>query len=74
MLTIVRKCILNQPTGSTGSISDDAADAIGEVVNIIAGNAKKGLEQYVLTISLPALFGVRFTISAGHSESLCLIC
>lgn len=36
-------------------VTDDAIDAIGEVVNIIAGNAKKDLEQYVLTISLPSI-------------------
>lgn len=43
-------------TGSpTTAADEDAIDAIGEVVNIIAGNAKKGLEQYVLTISLPSI-------------------
>lgn len=41
--------------GSSTEITDDAIDAIGEVVNIIAGNAKKGLEQYILTISLPSI-------------------
>jgi chemotaxis protein CheX len=35
--------------------SDSVTDAIGEVVNIIAGNAKKGLEQYRLVISLPSI-------------------
>ena len=34
---------------------DDAVDTIGEVVNIIAGNAKKGLEEYRLVISLPSI-------------------
>jgi chemotaxis protein CheX len=33
----------------------DVVDAVGEAVNIIAGNAKKGLEQYRLTISLPSI-------------------
>ena len=35
--------------------NDDVMDTIGEVVNIIAGNAKKGLEQYRLMISLPSI-------------------
>lgn len=34
---------------------DDVNDTIGEVVNIIAGNAKKGLENYRLSISLPSV-------------------
>ena len=34
---------------------DDVMDTIGELVNIIAGNAKKGLEQYRLMISLPSI-------------------
>lgn len=34
---------------------DDVVDTIGEVVNIIAGNAKKGLEEYRLVISLPSI-------------------
>jgi len=34
---------------------DDVVDNIGEVVNIIAGNAKKGLEEYRLVISLPSI-------------------
>jgi len=33
----------------------DVVDAVGELVNIIAGNAKKGLEQYRLSISLPSI-------------------
>ncbi|MFW5801494.1 MAG: chemotaxis protein CheX [Spirochaeta sp.] len=39
----------------TTEVTDDVIDAIGEIVNIVAGNAKKGLEQYVLTISLPSI-------------------
>jgi chemotaxis protein CheX len=38
------------------SIDDDVVDAIGEIVNIIAGNAKKGLEEeFRLVISLPTI-------------------
>ena len=36
-------------------INDDVIDSAGEVVNIIAGNAKKGLEQFRLVISLPSI-------------------
>lgn len=36
-------------------IDDDMVDTIGEVVNIVAGNAKKGLEEYRLMISLPSI-------------------
>ena len=39
----------------TGDSYDDVNDTIGEVVNIIAGNAKKGLENYRLSISLPSI-------------------
>jgi chemotaxis protein CheX len=34
-------------------VGPDITDAIGEIVNIIAGNAKQNLTQYNLTISLP---------------------
>lgn len=34
---------------------DDVLDAVGEVVNIIAGNAKRGLEHWRLSISLPSI-------------------
>ena len=37
------------------AIDDDVVDTVGEVVNIIAGNAKKGLEQFRLLISLPSI-------------------
>ncbi len=36
-------------------LDDDVIDSTGEVVNIIAGNAKKGLEQFRLVISLPSI-------------------
>ncbi|MDR2079638.1 MAG: chemotaxis protein CheX [Treponema sp.] len=39
-----------------GEIDDEVVDAIGEIVNIIAGNAKKGLEEsFRLVISLPTI-------------------
>lgn len=37
----------------SSTIDDTAADAIGELVNIIAGNAKEGLLQFRIYISLP---------------------
>ena len=40
---------------SIPEINDDVIDTIGEVVNIIAGNAKKGFESYRLMISLPSI-------------------
>jgi chemotaxis protein CheX len=37
-------------------LDDEVVDAIGEIVNIIAGNAKKGLEEtFRLIISLPTI-------------------
>jgi chemotaxis protein CheX len=39
----------------TAVTPDMVTDAIGEMVNIVAGNAKKGLEQYRLVISLPSI-------------------
>lgn len=43
-------------------LDDDVIDAVGETVNIIAGNAKQGLEQYKLMISLPSII-----LGGGHS-------
>ena len=37
------------------SIDEDVTDTVGELVNIIAGNAKKGLEEFRLMISLPSI-------------------
>jgi len=43
-------------TGSTKtSMDEDVTDTVGELVNIIAGNAKKGLEEFRLLISLPSI-------------------
>lgn len=44
-------------------MDDEVVDAIGEIINIIAGNAKRGLEEsFRLVISLPTI--VR---GAGHT-------
>ena len=45
-------------------LDDEVVDAIGEIINIIAGNAKRGLEEsFRLVISLP-------TIVRGHNHSI----
>ncbi|MBP7479453.1 MAG: chemotaxis protein CheX [Spirochaetaceae bacterium] len=47
-----------------GEIDDEVIDAIGEIINIIAGNAKRGLEElFRLVISLP-------TIIRGQNHSI----
>ncbi len=47
------------------TVDADVTDAIGEMANIIAGNAKKELSEYKLTISLPnVVVGKQHTISA----------
>jgi chemotaxis protein CheX len=46
----------------------DVVDAVGEVVNIIAGNAKKGLEQFRLSISLPSIVRGKDHSVAWQSE------
>lgn len=42
----------------------DLPDAIGEIANIIAGNAKKGLSKFNLSISLP-------NVIIGMDHTLC---
>ena len=49
------KALTAKLTGVAEASDEDMVDAVGEIVNIIAGNAKKGLEQYRLNISLPAI-------------------
>jgi chemotaxis protein CheX len=45
-------------------LDDEVVDAIGEIINIIAGNAKRGLEEsFRLVISLP-------TIVRGHGHTI----
>jgi chemotaxis protein CheX len=52
-------------------IDDEVVDAIGEIVNIIAGNAKKGLEEsFRLVISLPTIVqGKGHTIKWPNSQA-----
>ncbi len=57
--------LASKATGEKITIFDDTViDLVGEVVNIIAGNAKQGLEEYKLVISLPSIVkGVNHQIS-----------
>jgi chemotaxis protein CheX len=58
------------------SLDDDVTDAVGELVNIIAGNAKKKLESnFNLVISIPSIVkgrGHTIVWSREHAEILCL--
>jgi len=56
--------------GDISSVSeDDVIDGVGEIVNIIAGNAKAYLTKYDLSISLPnVIIGDNHTL-AGQSGS-----
>lgn len=36
-----------------GEVDDDVLDAVGELVNVIAGQAKAELEEYSLSVGLP---------------------
>ena len=36
-------------------VNDDVVDCMGEIVNMVSGNAKAQLEQYQLSISLPSI-------------------
>ncbi|MCL1927237.1 MAG: chemotaxis protein CheX [Treponema sp.] len=53
------------------SIDDEVVDAIGEIVNIIAGNAKRGLEEaFRLVISLPTIVkGTGHQIQWPHGQA-----
>jgi chemotaxis protein CheX len=53
--TLARSLTARLMGGDSQVTPDMITDAIGEMVNIVAGNAKKGLEQYRLVISLPSI-------------------
>jgi chemotaxis protein CheX len=61
--------------GEYTSFDDDVVDAIGEIINIIAGNIKKEFEEsFRTTISLPSII-----MGKGHrilwpSETIRIIC
>jgi chemotaxis protein CheX len=52
-------------------LDDEVVDAIGEIVNIIAGNAKKGLEAaFRLVISLPTIIeGKEHSVKWPNSQT-----
>ncbi|MDR2485383.1 MAG: chemotaxis protein CheX [Treponema sp.] len=52
-------------------VDDDVVDAIGEIVNIIAGNVKKNLEEaFRLVISLPTIIqGKQHTIKWPNNQA-----
>lgn len=46
------------------TLNEDTLDAVGELINIIAGNAKANLEGLKLSISLPSvMLGENFSLS-----------
>ncbi len=52
------------------SLDEDVTDAVGELANIIAGYAKKDLEQYNLALSLPTVIkgeNYRFVNAKGSA-------
>jgi len=50
------KTLTTELTGAVKTaLDDDVTDAVGELVNIIAGNAKRGLEEFQLLLSLPSI-------------------
>ncbi|MDR2630943.1 MAG: chemotaxis protein CheX [Spirochaetaceae bacterium] len=57
-------------------LDDETVDAIGEIVNIIAGNVKKDLEEsFRLIISLPTIVqGKEHVIKwpSGHTRIICI--
>ena len=61
---------------SHNGIDDDVVDAVGEIVNIIAGNAKKGLEEsFRLVISLPTIVegpGHQIKWPQGQARIICI--
>ncbi|GHV41668.1 hypothetical protein AGMMS49546_18070 [Spirochaetia bacterium] len=57
-------------------LNDDVVDVIGEIVNVIAGNAKQRLENdFALIISLPTIVrGDSFSLSwnGAHPRIICI--
>ncbi len=52
---VALKIVSNFVNDEVKIFDENVTDSIGEIVNIISGNAKKGLEQYRLVISLPSI-------------------
>ncbi|MDR2102648.1 MAG: chemotaxis protein CheX [Treponema sp.] len=69
--------LTDQITGTAhAQLDDEVVDAIGEIVNIIAGNVKKNLEEtFRLVISLPTIVqGKEHTIKwpVGNTRIICI--
>jgi len=67
VLSFTKLCALKVVSTFSGMetkiFDQTVVDAIGELINIIAGNAKKDLKDFKLTISLPS-------VVTGHSHRL----
>jgi chemotaxis protein CheX len=63
-------------TGTPHSnLDDEVIDAIGEIVNIVAGNAKRGLEEsFRLVISLPTIVRGKGHAIMWPNEQARIIC
>jgi chemotaxis protein CheX len=77
VLTLCREAALSATEALLGErppgINGDVADAIGELTNIVAGNAKAKLEHLALSVSLPTVVvGTWHTIE--FPKNICPIC
>jgi chemotaxis protein CheX len=67
VLSFTKLCALKSVSAFSGMeikiFDQTVVDAIGELINIIAGNAKKDLKDFKLNISLPS-------VVTGHSHRL----
>lgn len=56
------------------TINADVVDAVGEIVNMIAGRAKSNLEELAMTLSLPTVItGKNHVIQFGSSaQTICI--
>jgi chemotaxis protein CheX len=71
VLSMCREAALSASEALLGErpkeIDRDVTDAVGELTNIIAGNAKAKLEHLGLSVSLPAVFvGSRHALELPH--------
>jgi chemotaxis protein CheX len=76
MKTVTAIRITNHLTGGNHKyLDDEVVDAIGEIINIIAGNIKKELEdEYKLIISLPKVIKEKAHFVVWPTERERLIC
>lgn len=68
---VTRKVIGNFIGEDVDEIDEDVYDAVGEIINIVAGAAKAGLGELKVTISLPSVMhGERFRMALPRSAQL----